>query len=213
MLVLFCFVKSTFQYGEFPVGLPSILTENFDFNFKYFGIIKCKLLPPKGLYIPVIPIKTRNKLVFPLCHTCAINDIQVNCNHNSEERALTGTWCTLEVDKAILKSYKLLEIYEVWHWEKREKYDPIKKTGGIFTNYINMALKLKQEASGYPSNCITDEDKDNYIKDFFEHEGVTLNKENIAYNSIKRLISKLIANSMWVVWLRKVRITSFKQLL
>jgi hypothetical protein len=179
------------------VGLPSILTENFDFNFKYFGIIKCKLLPPKGLYIPVIPIKTRNKLVFPLCFTCAINDIQVNCNHNSEERALTGTWCTLEVDKAILKGYKLLEIYEVWHWEKREKYDPIKKTGGIFTNYINMALKLKQEASGYPSNCITDEDKDNYIKDFFEHEGVTLNKENIAYNSIQRLISKLIANSMW----------------
>ena len=35
------------KYCEYPVGHPEILTENIDQNKKYFGLIKCKILPPK----------------------------------------------------------------------------------------------------------------------------------------------------------------------
>ena len=40
-------------------------------------------------------------------------------------------------------------------------YDPKLKSGGLFTGYINQAMKEKQEASGYPDDCQTDEEKEN----------------------------------------------------
>ena len=41
------------KYCRYPVGHPIIITENFGNVLDYFGIIKCKILPPKRLYIPV----------------------------------------------------------------------------------------------------------------------------------------------------------------
>lgn len=58
----------------------------------------------------------------------------------------------MEIEKALEKGYKIEEILEVWHWVKFEQYDKNTKSGGLFTDYINKALKLKLEASGYPSN-------------------------------------------------------------
>lgn len=57
--------------GKIPVGHPHIITENFDPLDKYEGLIKCKVLPPKGLFHPVLPCKTNGKLLFHLCKTCA----------------------------------------------------------------------------------------------------------------------------------------------
>lgn len=36
------------KYGIYPIGHPEIICENFDLNKKYFGIIKCKILPPRN---------------------------------------------------------------------------------------------------------------------------------------------------------------------
>jgi hypothetical protein len=43
---------------------------------KWYGLIKCEILPPKGLYHPVLPVKNKTKsggakLAFPLCQVCA----------------------------------------------------------------------------------------------------------------------------------------------
>ena len=103
------------KYCKFPIGHPTILTENIDPLKKYFGIIKCKILPPRTLYIPVLPARINKKLVFPLCRTCAEIKFMDRCCHNDQERAITGTWCTPEVDKAVELGYKILKIYEVWH--------------------------------------------------------------------------------------------------
>lgn len=35
-------------------------------------------------------------------------------------------------------------MFEVWHYEKVDQYDPVTKTGGLFTEYINKFMKLKQ---------------------------------------------------------------------
>jgi hypothetical protein len=34
------------------------------------------------------------------------------------QRAITGFWCTNEVQKALEKGYKILDIYEVWHFKE-----------------------------------------------------------------------------------------------
>ena len=45
-------------------------------------------------------------------------------------------------------------------------YDPETVKGGLFAQYIDTFLKLKSEASGYPSWVQCLEDKDRYISDF-----------------------------------------------
>ena len=49
------------------IGHPRIITENFDDISAYFGLIKCTVLPPRGLFHPVLPYRTQGKLMFPLC--------------------------------------------------------------------------------------------------------------------------------------------------
>jgi hypothetical protein len=65
----------------------------------------------------MLPIK-KDKLIFTLCTKCF--DVKCNrCTHNNEERALSGTWTTDEVSKAIEKGYLIKEIYEVWHFKEK----------------------------------------------------------------------------------------------
>ena len=86
--------------------------------------------------------------MFPLCKTCADTLNQNSCTHLDEERAILGTWCHVELMKAIEKGYEVLEIHEVWHWEQT--------TDELFKDYVDTFLKLKQEANGYPKHCVTD---------------------------------------------------------
>ena len=73
------------------------------------------------------------------CSECK-NIRNEKCNHNDEERVLVGTWSTIEINKAKEKGYKLLEIYELEHFEKTST--------DIFKPYVNKFMKYKQEASG-----------------------------------------------------------------
>jgi len=41
--------------GKIPLGHPEIITENFNDINRYEGLMKCKVLPPIGLHIPVLP--------------------------------------------------------------------------------------------------------------------------------------------------------------
>ncbi len=187
------------KYKRYPCGHPTIITENFDDDDfdSYFGIAKCTILPPQNLYVPVLPAKINGKLVFTLCYTCAMEQNQERCTHTDEERALTFTWCTVEIKKAIEKGYKIIKLHEVYHYNESDQYDPVTKTGGIFTRYIDSALKTKQEASGFPQGVETEEQKDDYIRKYYEHEGVLLEKSKIKKNPGLRTISKLALNSLW----------------
>ena len=127
--------------------------------------------------------------MFPLCRTCADTLNQNPCTHTDEERAILGTWCHVKLMKAIEKGYEVLEIHEVWHWEET--------TDELFKDYVGMYLKIKQEASGYPKHCVTDEQKQQYIDEYYEHEGIRLDPNKIEYNPGLRLIAKLALNSLW----------------
>lgn len=198
------------KYGVFPIGHPEIYTENFATDVsKYFGLIYCKVIPPTNLYIPVLPYHLNGKLLFPLCGACALEKLQ-RCDHSDEERALEGTWVSLELNEALKRGYRIIRIYEIWHWNQVEQYDPVTKTGGLFTDYFNTFLTIKVEASGYPHWVKTEEDKQKYIDDYYKHEGIKLNKDNIEVNPGLKALSKLLLNSQWGRYAMKTHRTQSK---
>ncbi|KAK9696078.1 hypothetical protein QE152_g32145 [Popillia japonica] len=110
------------------------------------------------------------------------------CTHSDEQRALTGTWVLDDVRKFIEKGYSVLEIYEVW------KYQVV---NGLFREYIDEYLKIKQQATGWPLGCDSTEEKQKYIQQYLEKEGVKLNPDKIAKNSGLRQVGKAVITSFW----------------
>ena len=115
------------KYGKFPIGHPEILTENIQNIENYFGIIYCRVLPPGKLYLPVLPYHSNGK--FPLCATCANEHLLTNCNHSDEERCLESTWVSLELNAALIVGYKVVKVFEVWHWNVTEQYNSTTQGG------------------------------------------------------------------------------------
>lgn len=94
------------------------------------------------------------------------------CGHSRQERTLRGTWTTLELQKAVEKGYQILKNHEVWHCT------PENRRVGLFKDYVNTWLKLKEESAGWPAGCETPEQKAAYVKRYEDHEGIKL--ENVA---------------------------------
>jgi len=189
------------KYGKYPVGHPTILTSNLQTDISgYEGLIKCSVLPPEQLFHPVLPVRINKKLMFPLCRTCANESsttVKVRqCEHTAEQRTLHGTWVSDELKKAIEMGYTIIHTQEVWHFENTSQMSP-ENGHGLFSEYVNHFVKMKTEASGYPAEVNTEEEKDEYIRMYFEREGVRLDKQNIESNPGLRSIAKLALNSFW----------------
>jgi len=97
---------------------------------------------------------------------------------------------------AVSKGYRILEIHEVYEYAVTQ-YDSTSGVGGLFVEYIDTFLKLKAEASGYPSSVRTPADEDRYIEEFRQGEGILLDKDKNEHNASKRALAKLCPNSMW----------------
>lgn len=89
----------------------------------YFDLARVSILPPQDMYHPVLLYRCQNKLTFPLCaaYEEALADAPLMqkfeqvCDHASADRALTATWCTLELEMALRKGYKLIFIHQMYH--------------------------------------------------------------------------------------------------
>ena len=97
---LYPYVNAT---QEYPVGHPDLILpvnargEEIDLNAvnQYWGLFKCRVLPPRTLLIPVLPLRVRSKLMFPLCRTCCIDGGATEyCTPMEVERAFWGTFCS-----------------------------------------------------------------------------------------------------------------------
>ncbi|XP_072385963.1 uncharacterized protein [Diabrotica undecimpunctata] len=186
------------KYGKFPIGHPKKIYVGEKCNAvditELSGLIKCKVLPPTTLYHPVLPAKMNSKCMFVLCRKCGEDFVQTECEHSDEERALTGTWVIEEVVKALTKGYKLLDVYEIWSYDSLELS---KSQKGLFSDMMNKFIKLKQQASGWPRGCESDEQKNHYIEEFFQREDVRLDFSEISENPGLRSLAKLMLNSFW----------------
>ena len=186
---LYPFVLKT---RKFPLKHPQVITHDLDpstyASKYYFGFVYCKILPPRDLNLPVLPFKCNDKLMFGNCRKC-MEDRLLLCNHSDDERALVYIFCSAEIDKALELGYKMIELYAVLHYPDHEV--------GLFRSYVDMFLKIKQEKSGLPAGVETDEQIDEYIRDYEQNEGIRLEKTEIERNEGLRLIAKLMLNSLW----------------
>ena len=136
----FCSLYPTVQYYQkYPIGHPTKKFNLEKYDKSWNGLIKCKVVPPRKLYHPVLPqqikVDSYEKLVFTLCKMCAETRNQNECKHTDAERSFIGTWTTNEISKAIDKGYKDLRTYEVWHFNK--------STDALFKGYIRRFIKKK----------------------------------------------------------------------
>ena len=180
----------------YPTGHPTIITQPTDQSLhSYFGIATVDILPPPALFHPVLPVRAGGKLTFPLCGKCVQQELQKPmlsrshyCAHSDADRTLRGSWCTPELLKAIEKGYTLIKIHEVWHFPENQRRT------GLFKNYVDTWLKLKQESAGWPCWCQTLEQKRQYILRYQEREGIRLDIASIAKNPGRKATAKLMLN-------------------
>jgi hypothetical protein len=95
----------------------------------------------------------------------------------------------MEIYKAIEKGYRLLNTYEVWHWEKQ--------TTGLFRDYIKTFLKVKLETSDLPPNVVTNEDKVLFLSEIDDKLGIKIVLSDLKPNPGRRAVAKLCLNSLW----------------
>ena len=182
---------------KYPTGYPEFIDQPGTTDIsKFYGLVKCKIFPPYELYHSVLPYRYGSKLLFPLCRTFVQNGITQELlqrsetfPHSPEERSLTGTWTTLELQKAIEKGYIITYVYKVWHFKEQ--------SNELFHPYIKTFMKIKQEASGWPAECDTNEKKRNYLNAYKEHEGIELDPSQIEKHPGLRSLTKLMLNSYW----------------
>jgi hypothetical protein len=186
--------------GPYPIGHPRIIipqetrvnwTEPDDVCYE--GLLKVRVIPPKGLYLPRIPIRIPgdDRLLFTLCIPCAKKFKEENtkqfddyiCPHSDKERAFTATLTHLELKEALCHNYKVTHLYRAWHYENW--------SDSLFKGYVQLLMKLKIESSDFPSGVVTDEDKENFAKEYKMKLGIDIDITNVALNPGMRFISVL----------------------
>ena len=75
---------------------------------------------------------------------------------------------------ALTKGYKVLEIHELYEYAVTH-YATTSGEGGLFVEYINTFLQLKEEACGIPSWVRSPSEEERYVEEFRQSEGIILN--------------------------------------
>ena len=81
----------------------------------------------------------------------------------------------------------ILNIHEVWHFSQHQT--------GLFKQYVNQWIQIKQEASGYPAWAETPEQKSDYVNSYYQKEDIFLS--DIEANAGRKATAKLMLNSFW----------------
>ena len=139
----YCMGNRQFPFGEFEIYGPEDLPSSFtaDVCARYFGIIKCRVVPPTipQLLYPVLPFRhpKTSHLLFPLCAACALElNHERDCDHvDSETRGWTGTFCTPELETALRRGYEVDYVVELWHFPE--------SSDRIFKDFVRSLAKLK----------------------------------------------------------------------
>ena len=129
------------------------------------------------------------------------------CPHTDEQRQITDTRCTPELQMAVTKGYKIIHIYEIWHFREEQQ----KK--GLFADYVNTWLKIKEKASGWPEYVVNDPVKQQeHVADYYAKENIPLEPAKIKKkNPGLRTLAKMVLNSMWGKFGQKPNKTQVKE--
>ena len=189
-----------------PTGHPEIITENFDEDVSnYFGLIKCTVSPPRGLFHLVLLHHGQNKLMFALCKTCADTGNQTPCTHSDAERAIQETWCSVEVMKALEKGYRIVQMHEVWHFPQKSSIHCLK-------NISTRSPKSNWKPAAIPKIVSQTNKSSGTSMIFFENQGIQLDPTKINYNPGLCALAKLMFNLFWGKFAQRPNLTKTEQI-
>ncbi|KAL3099254.1 hypothetical protein niasHT_028201 [Heterodera trifolii] len=187
---------------DYPIGIPTIIHPNADEmnvnwtkpeHLQYRGLYRVRVIPPRGLRIPVLPMKIDERLLFSCCHRCAalfrkcVTRCSHKCTHSDQQRAFTGNFTHIELEKALELGYVVDRFWRAWHYAEWSDQ--------IFKGYVRQFIRLKVESSGFPEGVETSEQKQHYIDEYRRIYGVDLDFGRIKKNPGLRFIAKLMLNN------------------
>jgi hypothetical protein len=107
---------------EYPVGFKELYDPTVEElrDGSFIGIVKCDVIPPKALYLPVLPQTVQGKMLTSLMD-------------------MTDTWCSNELRLALEKGYVISKIHGGY------KY---KGYTGLMKEYVEYFFKMKTCNSG-----------------------------------------------------------------
>ncbi|KAL3080637.1 hypothetical protein niasHS_012981 [Heterodera schachtii] len=170
---------------DYPTGIPAVIHPTVEEmivdctrpeHLQYQGIYRVRVIPPKGLRIPVLPLKIDERLLFCCCHRCAAKFRKLNtrrvhkCPHTDEQRAFTGNFTHIELARALETGYRVDRFWRAWHYDEW--------SDGIFKDYVRLLIKLKVEASGFPDGVSTVEQQQQFADEYRRIYSVNLGLEN-----------------------------------
>lgn len=105
----------------------------------------------------------------------------------------------MELSLAVSKGYQVLVCFEahIWPAAKRKKFCPETQRPGVFSAFMQTFIKMKAQASGWPANVTSMEDKVEFQREFFRRQGVWLDIDKVKKNPALRTVGKLKLNSLW----------------
>ena len=130
----------------YPVGHTIILYEPEGTDIcSYFGLVKCKILPPYGLYYPFLLYHNRSggKLKFPLFRARLEHKQpkplteRNRCSvHTEAERCLMGTWPTPGLQEDINRGKVIQHMYHF-----------LRTSNKLFSSYVDTFLTTSFKAT------------------------------------------------------------------
>nr|CAD2192347.1 unnamed protein product [Meloidogyne enterolobii] len=155
---LYPFINVTTRY---PIGHPQVHVINKDVNWTKpedntynLSLLKLFIIPPRSIDIPVLPMKIGEdedeRLLFPLCSTCAREhphgDVNENycCPHTDQQRGWVSTCTSIELNEALKEGYVVTKLFRVLEFKN---YDD-----KLFNPYINEFMAQKIHSSGFDNS-------------------------------------------------------------
>ncbi|KAL3100219.1 hypothetical protein niasHS_000229 [Heterodera schachtii] len=185
---------------EYPIGIPKIIhpsVEEIMVNWNspndlvYRGLYRVRVIPPRGLRIPVLPMKLDERLLFSCCHRCASKfrhlgtRLPHNCEHTDQQRAYCGTYTHIELARALECGYRVDRFWRAWHYEQWSDQ--------IFKEYVRLMI----EASGFPDRVQNEQQKQTFAEEYMRQYNVQMDLSRVNKNAGLRFIAKLMLNSLW----------------
>ena len=145
------------------------------------------MLPPKSLFVGLLPtVRCDKTIVYTLCKSCAEEGIQNEpfCQHSIPERCIRGCFFSEELKFAIEHGYKIIKIYEIWHFKKTSTT--------LFSAYFQEFLRLKMISTKLTV------DQDVFIAEAKAKLGINLEGEVFEPEETMKATSKILLNALWV---------------
>ena len=154
---------------DYAVGFKKYVDITIDdiLSDKFIGLVKCDIVPPKNLYVPVLPDNSDGKLLFHL-------------NPMKEK-----TWSSVELKLALEKGYTITKIHSAVAY---------KRHNGLMREYVGNFVKMKIENSGVKSQSECDIVNAYHKKLGFNFE---IKPEDTMKNPGLRQVAKICLNSLW----------------